>query len=204
MERTTGLPGLTSGGFALAHDAMTAPPVHIPDGKGGAYKTELVLERSQQRTRKMIWWHAADPRTDPHNHPWPFVSTIIAGGYTELRWWFGPDGTIQHARCVYRAGDLNYVDPLVYHQVVGILPGTVTELNCGPAAEGNMWSYLDVVTGKITPWNEAGGNETFVDDLHAINPHLRQPEDELDEHMELLDAGIEAGVIDAFDEGLDG
>jgi hypothetical protein len=33
------------GGLALSHDMPAAPPVHIPDGNGGAYKTELVIER---------------------------------------------------------------------------------------------------------------------------------------------------------------
>lgn len=72
----------------LQAEHLMTPPLHIPDGKGEAFKTELVLERSEERTVKIQWWYADDPRKDPHNHPWSFQSEILSGGYTEDRWTF--------------------------------------------------------------------------------------------------------------------
>lgn len=160
--------GVTSGGFALQHAALTVPPVHIPDGHGGAYKTELVIARTPERTEKILWWHADDPRPEPHNHPWDFVSEILHGGYTEDRFWFDGD-EMRSATHTYRAGDINMVARDVFHCVVAVQPGTVTHLTCGPAFPGNEWHYLDVTTGEL----KSSADPTFRPALEAINPHLR-------------------------------
>jgi hypothetical protein len=165
-------PDLTSGGFALEHAALSVPPVHIPDGAGGAYKTELVIERTPERTVKILWWHADDPRPEPHNHPWAFESKILHGGYSEDRYRLQPDGAdlaVVHERCTYRAGDINRVPRDVFHNVVDVQPGTVTRLVCGPAAPGNEWHYLDIETGELS----GSDDPAFRARLAAINPHLR-------------------------------
>jgi hypothetical protein len=159
----------TAGGLALSHDMLAAPPVHIPDGRGGAYKTELVIERGLDRTVKILWWYADDPRTEPHNHPWAFTSAILAGGYTDERYQLASDGSINHETVVVRAGDVNVVPVDIYHRVTDVLPGTVTRMTCGSAAAGNAWGYLDIVSGEISPSDDP----MFVANLRAINPHLR-------------------------------
>lgn len=161
----------TSGGFALRHSALTVPPVHIPDGAGGSYKTELVIERTAERTEKILWWYADDPRPEPHNHPWDFTSEILHGGYTEDRWWI-EDGQLVAATTTYRAGDINHISTSVFHNVRDVEPDTVTHMICGPAVPGNEWCYLDVQNLMLL----ASDNPSFRGDLEAINPHLRTPE----------------------------
>lgn len=177
--------GFTSGGFALRHEYLTAPPVHIPDGNGGAYKTELVLERTDERTEKLVWWHADDPRPEPHNHPWRFTSTILHGGYTEDRWW-SDDGALCTDTLTYRAdgtenGNRNDVPSEVFHRVYDVLPGTVTHMMCGPAAPGNAWHYLDLdVVGVDYPDGALIDPLSVYDDFRSLlwdlNPHLRPKE----------------------------
>jgi hypothetical protein len=164
----------TSGGFSLQHDRMTSPPVHIPDGMGGSYKTELVIERSPQKTVKVLWWHADDPRPEPHNHPWDFESQIIAGGYTDVRYTVKNGNVIREVKEV-RSGDINNVPREVFHCVTNVLPGTVTVMTCGEATPGNTWGYLDIETGEVTGSNEPPfGDPDFIGKLRSINPHMRQ------------------------------
>lgn len=131
----------TTGGFALQNDHLESPPSHIPDGKGGAYKTELVLYRSPERTEKIIWWYKNDPRPEPHNHPWRFESTILSGGYTEDRWWIDESKELQKRTTIYRSDEINInvVETDVFHVVRDVQPKTTTKLLCGQASEGNSW-----------------------------------------------------------------
>jgi len=161
---------LTLGGLPIAAANLQFPPVHIPDGKGGAYKTELALFRSPERTEKIIWWHSSDPRAEPHNHPWPFVSTILYGGYTEDRWW-KENGVWRESSRQYRAGEKNDVASDVFHNVREVLPGTVTHLVCGAASEGNLWGYISTDTKEYV---DAERDPAFVDALRAINPYLKR------------------------------
>jgi hypothetical protein len=141
----------TTGGFALTHALLSAPPIHIPNRDGFPFKTDLVLERDPAtRTVKLTWWHADDDRGDPHNHPWNFESTILFGGYTDERWVLGPDGSITHHVRVLRAGDVNIVPRQDFHRVFDVLPGTVTNMVTGPARPNNEWGYLNVESGVYT------------------------------------------------------
>lgn len=170
----------TSGGQQLRHGYYESPPIHIPDGKGGSYKTELVLFRSEEATEKLLWWYADDPRQQPHNHPWYFESTILEGGYTEDRYRID-DGSADpshgpialHSTVTYGVGDVNVVPVDVYHNVRDVMPGTRTHMRCGPAIEGNSWYYLDTATLELTPWEEASSDVPFIDQLRSINPHMR-------------------------------
>src|SRR5690349_18716301 len=89
----------------LSHLSFSQPPLHIPDGRGGAYKTELVIERTADQTIKINWWHGPDPRSEPHSHPWNFSSIIIEGGYTHVRFRVHEGKVYRDAHAV-RAGDL--------------------------------------------------------------------------------------------------
>lgn len=193
---------ITTGGQPLIAGNLQTPPVHIPDGRGGAYKTELALLRTPERTEKIIWWHGDDPRKEPHNHPWPFESEIKGGGYTETRWWLVPDlpvahpdyedpaewvrsGRVDEVRetpkgllCIatrkYRAGDFNRVPTEVYHVVYDVQPGTVTHLVCGAATANNEWGYLDLETYEhVSARDPRFADNGFIDRLREINPHMR-------------------------------
>ena len=165
----------TLGGLPAFSENLQAPPTHIPDGKGGAYKTELALFRSAERTEKIIWWYADDPRPEPHNHPWRFESTILSGGYTEDRWWLEWDETAygrlwMHDTRTYRAGDVNIVEANVFHVVRDVQPHTVTRLLCGQASPGNVWGYLDL---ESKAYSDAERDPNFLQWMREINPHLR-------------------------------
>lgn len=157
----------TTGGFALTHALLSAPPIHIPNRDGFPFKTDLVLERDPAiRTVKLTWWHADDDRGDPHNHPWDFESTILFGGYTDESWWFGDDGTIKHATLVMRVGDVNKVSRRIFHRVTDVLLGTVTNMVTGPAQPDNEWGYLNIESGVYTRATKDPG---FTARLHANN-----------------------------------
>ena len=164
-------------GNPLEHAQFAVPPLHIPDGVGGCFKTELVLNRSLQSVEKIHWWHAPDPRRDPHNHPWcdeagiAFRSTVIAGGYREMRWWF-MDGELCSVPKRYIAGDVNVMPHAVYHTVDQVLPGTVTRMVTGPVVPDGDWGYL--IAGKyVSAKDDPYPNGSFMDQLREINPHKR-------------------------------
>lgn len=158
----------TKTGQSLTSMAFEEPPIHVPDEKGGAYKTELAVLKSPEKTIKYIWWHGGDPRSTPHNHPWEFTSTILSGGYTEDRYKV-VGGKVEKETITHVAGGENHVPSDVFHVVYDVLKGTSTRLVCGQASEGNSWGYLDVNTGDYT---EAEKDPAFFEKLKAINPHM--------------------------------
>ena len=159
----------TTGGQALDNMAFEAPPIHIPDDNGGAFKTELAVLRSPEKTIKYLWWHGDDPRSTPHNHPWDFQSEILSGGYTEDRYWVTDRG-VQKTTLIHRKGDINTVPTNVFHVVYDVVKGTSTKLVCGKASENNSWGYLNIKDGSYT---EAEKDPDFFAKLQAINPHMR-------------------------------
>jgi len=167
----------TTAGLALAHAHLTAPPLHIPDGHGGAYKTELVIFRSPGRTEKINWWHGPDPRRHPHNHPWDFESTILAGALTMTLWRFGWLALEWSREVVtYGAGTTYKLPADVFHTVDAVEPGTVTHMVCGPLAQATEltprskpgeWGHLIGGCYHLTEPDPA-----FMVQLRALNPHL--------------------------------
>ncbi len=166
----------TTLGFSFHISGVPAVPVHIPGDGNGAYKTELVIERAPDRTVKLNWWHNRDPRRDPHSHPWPFESIILAGGYTETRFTrtlIGSESGYDHHEWVesthtYGVGDVNVMPAGVYHTVDSVAPGTVTRMVCGALTSGPKdWGYL--VDGKHV---QAKAGSEFIGRLHALNPHM--------------------------------
>ncbi len=160
----------TATGLDVEHIQWGAAPLHIPDDDGGAYKTELVLSRSEERTEKINWWHGPDPRRKPHNHPWPFQATILAGGYTETRWTEVAGKWVSETK-TYKQGDSNDMPANVYHTVDAVEPGTVTHMVCGALTAGpGDWGYLNAegVVEKVE------SDPDFYGKLLALNPHKRK------------------------------
>jgi len=62
----------------------------VPDKDGNCYKAECVLLSSREKTARLTCWFLRDDRDGtqprPHSHPWPFVSRILCGGYSEDRY----------------------------------------------------------------------------------------------------------------------
>lgn len=162
-------------GNPLEQAALAIPPLHIPDGDGGCYKTELVVRRDMDGVEKIQWWHAPDPRKEPHNHPWKdgagiaFRSTILSGGYIETRYWKEGNAVRSEIRS-YHQGDVNVMPHNVFHTVDSVEPGTHTRMVTGPVVEGGDWGYLidgQYVSAKDDPYP----NTLFFKQLCEINPH---------------------------------
>lgn len=177
-EQMTTSPTTTIGtGQPLQQDLYGSCPLHLPDSTGRVHRTVLTLERSPERTVKIHWWHLPDER--PHSHPWAFRSEILAGGYTETRYWVR-EGVVEKEERVYRKGDFNDFPALhpalgvkLFHSVYAIELGTVSRLVTGPLTAGpNDWGYLDLDTGAYEPTKM---DPRFRERLAAVNPHLRLP-----------------------------
>jgi len=168
----------TGGGTNLGW--MASIPVHIPDGKGGAYKTEWTLfDHPQLGTVKLNFWHAPDPRRIPHNHPWEdheglaFTSHIIAGGYTETVYGYTDCyGYYPSVYQVYPHSGLNkkYNYRRVYHTVDKVAPGTITLMVCGRRKP--EWGYL--LLGERDENGYFTGEEVRFDDPRVADPGFRE------------------------------
>lgn len=173
----------TSSGGPLEHAQWGAPPQHLPDGKGGTFRSQLVIFRSLERTEKINWWHGLEPRRDPHSHPWSFESTILAGGYTEQRWEIDDKLDVGYiGEFTYKVGDVVRVPHGQFHLVTAVEPGTVTHMRCGPVKMGGRWHYMtghnrnpnapDGVFRQVT-LEDPAGDPNYIENLRAINPYLR-------------------------------
>jgi hypothetical protein len=154
-------------------------PVHIPDGKGGAYKTEWTLfDHPQIGTVKLNFWHAPDPRRIPHNHPWryeyqSFESRIISGGFKETCYRESPTGLYySFEKYVYPDGlyNVNSTDDGIYHTVDEVEPGTITLMVCGPRKP--EWGYL--LLGERDENGYFTGEEVRFDDPRVADPGFRE------------------------------
>lgn len=64
---------------------MLKPRLLLRRGDGSAYLTRWGF-RSKWFSVYLHKLDAPDPGTDLHDHPWPFVSIILRGGYVEQTW----------------------------------------------------------------------------------------------------------------------
>jgi hypothetical protein len=167
----------TGGGTNLGW--LNSIPVHIPDGKGGAYKTEWTLfDHPQLGTIKLNFWHAPDPRRIPHNHPWSdgvwaFKSFIIAGGFKETGFRkSGPGRYCSFEKFVDTDSihNVNYTNDGTYHTVDEVKPGTITLMVCGPRTP--EWGYL--LIGDCDERGGYAGEEVRFDDPRVADPGFRE------------------------------
>lgn len=170
------VPAATSTGLEGILASFAGAPLHIPNSGDGAnarhsYKSEVVLRKSVEQTYKIMWWHDKDPRTIPHNHPWPFRSAVLLGGYTEERFWLDEHGELHTEILEHNAGDVNTVPANVFHNVLSVKPGTVTFLECGHTRVGNKWGYLNTESKLYIPSTDLT-SPNFLTELRELNPHL--------------------------------
>ena len=167
--------GLTANapGESLSWDAFTTPRrwLLVPDVDGQGYKAELLVRREPARTVKVNAWMAPDLRAGdvprPHNHPWPFRSYVLMGGYDETRYQL-VNGTVLSEPRTHTQGAYNEMSLEEYHEVTRIhVPGrTVTLMVCG-AGRNDAWGYLDVATGAFEPHSL---DPAFQAHKEALNP----------------------------------
>lgn len=163
----------TTSGAPLAHAPFSRAPLHIPNEMGLIVKTELVEERSPERTIKWNFWHGVPDtlgkRKDPHGHPWDFESEVKHGRIREDRYTPNGDGTYRMQTLTHRAGETYSMRAYEFHVVTAVADGTVTRMVCGQARPENEWGYLDTRTWAYT---RAISDPEFMKRLWAANPHL--------------------------------
>lgn len=207
-------PHTTSAGFPLHAGMFESPPIAIPNRAGDAYKIEQVVERSPERTVKLVWWFGPDDdgtRTvlgvQPAGDVIESAPTIDAGcgdygGGPEYEATSGtrlPGAPV--VRCeerIVRAGDRVHYPLHEFHLVKDVLPGTRTRMTCGTARPGNQWDYLDPRTGRVYPYQEQP-DATFVERMMALNPWRRTEQARLDARAAKHDADRLAGLIELLD-----
>lgn len=186
MQTTTGNP----------FGEFLAVPTHIPNGRGGAYKTEVSLFRSARPVDfddlPPILVGLIEGLTGKRGVI-EMLPLLPEGGITHIRltWWHEPDPrtdphnhpwsfrslilsggyTEQRAdgrELIHRPGDINDVGAFVFHCVTAVLPQTVTLMFCGDYAKGGEWGHIG--DGGYVP---AKAEPAFLDAIRSINPHKR-------------------------------
>lgn len=162
---TTGLP---TAGLGRAW----GPFVLIPGLGGAPYKAESRRDGVEPGSlERFTVWIADDPRPEPHDHPWPFVSTILTGGYSERRFRRGADGAWAPLGVfVWRAGQTLAVPAGDAHVVFDVLPGTTTHMLMGPLTAGPRdWGHLLPGADGALAWTPAAASPEFLAQLGALN-----------------------------------
>ena len=109
----------------------------------------LHLYKTPWHSLYLHWKLGRDPQQDPHDHPVPFLSIVLRGGYEEHRYLFTQDGGIlvkrRHIRWfnVLRLGNT--------HKIVSVKPGTVTLCVAGPPRTDRPWGFL--TPQGFMPWH---------------------------------------------------
>lgn len=85
------------------------------------------------------WLHRKDADRDLHDHPWPFASVIIRGGYTET-YRLSTNGTVHHRRRTRFKNPVTFASFKFRHRITRVEPGTVTLILRGPKTrEWGFW-----------------------------------------------------------------
>jgi hypothetical protein len=179
---------LTKGGLSMNAGWFRNCPTHLTDYNGGCFRTDLVIKRPltgedglllldekgvplDDETWKILYWHAPDPITDPHKHPWPggFDSYIIYGEYEEVRSELDSNGKVKESIHTYKEGDINHFPGDAFHVVTKVRRGTVTLLVAKGLTPGNEWGYL-----KGGKYEKAESSLAYLGALRDLNPHMRK------------------------------
>lgn len=165
---------LTSTGRDTANQTREwGPFVLIPGLNGEPYKAEKVRAGVESGTlERFTVWIADDPRSDPHDHPWPFESEILTGGYSEHRYRRQADGTYTFVGTFrYRTGDTVTMPAGDAHVVYNVLPGTTTHMKIGHLTAGPRdWGHIvtNHETGTMVHVPNATGS-MFLAHFRALN-----------------------------------
>ncbi len=158
------LPGYMNRYWLVPYWRVVRRPVRAVDSLGAPYEGYLtdgtgpvsfrfrpvaaVLQRLGIAARLHCILRSDDGR-DPHDHPWPYVTVILSGGYTEHRYdehgsllsskWHGPGSVLFR-----RAADWHRLE---------LLPGQLTWTLFITGAKQQGWGFL-TAPGEKTPWHE--------------------------------------------------
>lgn len=106
------------------------------------------------------WIEKPDPQPDPHDHPVPFLSIVLRGGYVEEREAARPTrrsvGRWPNGRWfeVRRVRWLNLIRSRDVHRIISVEPGTLTLCIAGP--KRREWGF-HTVSGWVAwrPYSQA-------------------------------------------------
>jgi hypothetical protein len=108
--------------------------------EGILYLVRLHILKAPSWAVMLHWILGPDPHPDPHDHPVPFLSIVLRGGYTE----WTPAGLVRKR---VRWIGVNHV-----HRIVEVDPGTVTLAINGPARTDRPWCFH--TPQGLVPWRE--------------------------------------------------
>lgn len=94
-----------------------------------------------------------EPHATPHDHPWPFETTILAGGYVEEVFHVAADGTWRSEHIHRLPGQTYRIEATHIHRIVGLPDGECwTLVRAGPHERSTrFWRFGDVVQSRA--WN---------------------------------------------------
>lgn len=85
-----------------------------------------------------------DPQPDPHDHPWPFLSLVLSGGYLEDMFERYLGRTWVKKRRYWRKGSVHLMWPHGQaHRIIGVHHGTRTLILRGPRL--GEWGFYSLV-----------------------------------------------------------
>jgi hypothetical protein len=99
---------------------------------GFVYLRRLRIVQTPWFGNYLHWIFTPDLDQDPHDHPWPFWTIVLRGGYDECRWKIRPccvQGSLEHAEFSihrWKRFSIHKVDMDEAHQIFSIKPNTTT------------------------------------------------------------------------------
>lgn len=125
---------------------------------GELYLTRLNILQTPWFSVKLHWIHRADPDRDLHDHPWPFISFVVRGGYEEYES-KNPDtepGTLR------KVSWFNYKNTRTAHRISYVKPGTITLILAGRRNSQKGWGFYDPDTLRYVDW------ETYEEQKNGV------------------------------------
>jgi hypothetical protein len=104
---------------------------------GDLYLSRLNLLKTPWFSVKLHWIILPDPDRDLHDHPWPFVSFVLSGGYKEIEAKDPANGPIVERVINW----FNYKNTITSHRITVVQPNTITLIVTGPKIKG--WGFYD-------------------------------------------------------------
>ncbi len=143
---------------------MHCVPIRIPAVARAKAPLGTTIVRAERMSPAFIKYHLDDgcalhrfvrpePHADPHDHPWSFETTILAGGYVEEVFTFQPGGTWRIALVERPPGTRHWIEASHIHRIVALPLGeSWTLVRAGPPERNTMfWRFGDTVQRRA--WN---------------------------------------------------
>ncbi len=115
---------------------------------GVLYLTRLNIFQVPLFSTKLHWIHRPDPDRDLHDHPWPFVSIVLWGGYEE----YESKNPRSEPGKLRKIRWFNYKNTRTAHRISKVKPRTLTLIFSGPRSTKKEWGFFNEHTFEYTDW----------------------------------------------------